>query len=48
VLPFSCREYPETMGIGKDFHSSPATKRKNGQMELCEIKKLLHNKINVL
>jgi hypothetical protein len=33
------------MAIGKDFLSrTPATKRKDGQMELHEIKKLLHNK----
>jgi hypothetical protein len=42
----------ETIGIRKDFLSrtpiSPATKRKNGQMGLREIKKLLHNKRNGL
>jgi hypothetical protein len=35
----------EEIGIGKDF-LSPATKRKDGQMRLHEIKKLLHDKRN--
>jgi hypothetical protein len=38
----------ETIGIDKDFLSRtlirPAAKRKDGQMRLHEIKKLLHNK----
>jgi hypothetical protein len=42
----------ELIGIGKDFFkknpSSPATKRKDGQMELYKIKKLLYNKRNGL
>jgi hypothetical protein len=38
----------EAIGIGRDFLSSPATKRKNGKMGLRKIKKLLHNKRNVL
>jgi hypothetical protein len=39
----------EAIGIGKNFlnnSSSPATKRKDGQMGLHEIKKLLHTKRN--
>jgi hypothetical protein len=42
----------EEIGIGKDFlkwpSSSPATKRKDVQMGLHEIEKLLHNKRNGL
>jgi hypothetical protein len=42
----------EVIGIGEDFlnrtPSSPATKRKDGQMGRHKIKKLLHNKRNGL
>jgi hypothetical protein len=43
---------PELIGIGKDFlngtSADQATKRKDGQMGLHKIKKLLHNKRNGL
>jgi hypothetical protein len=35
-------------GVHQQNSSSPATKRKDGQMGLHEIKKLLHNKRNGL
>jgi hypothetical protein len=43
----------EAIGIPKDFlsrknSSSPEAKRKDGQMVLYEVKKLLHNKRNGL
>jgi hypothetical protein len=39
----------EVIGIGKDFlNRTPAAKRKNGQMGLHKIKKLLHKKRNGL
>jgi hypothetical protein len=38
----------EAIAIGKDFLSISATKRKDGQMGLNVIKKLLHNKRDVL
>jgi hypothetical protein len=41
----------EMVGVGRDFlvdFNSSATERKDGQMGLHEIKKLLHNKRNGL